>query len=140
MDIPVVIHKDDGSVYGVTGPDIPGCYSWGETIDEAIKNTREAVYEHIETLLESGEEVKVTSTKIEDLAKDQQYSGGIWALVDVDFSKLDAKPERINVSIPRFVLKKIDTYVEKKHETRSGFLSRAALNTIAEESEEVVSA
>ena len=32
MLIPVAIHKDTDSLYGVTVPDIPGCFSAGETI------------------------------------------------------------------------------------------------------------
>jgi metal-responsive CopG/Arc/MetJ family transcriptional regulator len=51
-------------------------------------------------------------------------------LVQVDLSKLDPKPERINVSIPRFLLSRIDAYAASRHETRSGFLTRAALATI----------
>jgi predicted RNase H-like HicB family nuclease len=132
MDIPVVIHKEDGTVYGVSIPTIPGCHSWGETINEAMKNSREAITSHIETLLELGEEVNFGSFSIEELSKNSDYAGGIWALVDVDLSKADNKPERINVSIPRFLLKKIDSYVEQRHETRSGFLARAALSAIAE--------
>jgi len=69
------------------------------------------------------------------LASGAEFTGAIWALVDVDASKFDSKPERINISIPRFVLKKIDSYAESKHETRSGFISRAALAVIAEETE-----
>lgn len=133
MDIPVVLHKDDGSVYGVTVPDIPGCHSYGDTIDEAMHNVKEAIYGHIETLLELGEDVNVTCSKLEALAANPDYAGGVFALVDIDLSKLDSKPERINISVPRFVLKKIDAYAEKRHETRSGFLSRAALSLIAEE-------
>jgi hypothetical protein len=101
--------------------------------DEAMYNVKEAISGYIETLLELGEEVNITCSKIEDLASNPDYAGGVWALVDVDISKLDTKPERINISIPRFVLKKIDAYAEKRHETRSGFLSRAALSLIAEE-------
>jgi metal-responsive CopG/Arc/MetJ family transcriptional regulator len=52
----------------------------------------------------------------------------------VDLAQLDKKPERINVSIPRFVLRKIDSFADARHETRSGFLSRAALSLIAAES------
>jgi predicted RNase H-like HicB family nuclease len=140
MDIPVVIHKEDGSTYGVTVPNIPGCYSHGETVDEAINNTKEAIYSHVAILLELNEPVSIGSTRIEDLIQDPDYTGGIWALVDLDMSKIDSKPERINISIPRFVLSKIDTYVEKRHETRSGFLSRAALDTISKESKEEVAA
>ncbi|WP_166454887.1 type II toxin-antitoxin system HicB family antitoxin [Duganella aquatilis] len=32
MDIPVVIFKDEGSVYGVNVPDIKGVHSWSDTI------------------------------------------------------------------------------------------------------------
>jgi predicted RNase H-like HicB family nuclease len=133
MEIPVVIHKDDGSVYGVTVPDVPGCFSFGDTIDDAMKNAREAIALHFETLLEMEEDINIQCSTIEELAKSPDYAGGVWALVDVDLSQLDKKPERINVSIPRFLLKKIDSYVEKRHETRSGFLARAALSAIAEE-------
>lgn len=135
MEMPIAIHKDENSVYGVTVPDVAGCYSWGETIDEAIKNAREAIYSHYEVLAESGESLRLKTSKIQDLVGDEEFAGAIWALVDIDASKFDSKPERINISIPRFVLKKIDSFAESRHETRSGFISRAALAMIAEETE-----
>lgn len=131
MEFPIAIHKDDGSVYGVTVPDIPGCHSWGETIQEAIRNAKEAISSHVSTLAELGEDVDFKCSDIEALAKLEEYAGAIWAVADVDVSKLDSKPERINVSLPRFVLHKIDAYVEQRHETRSGFLARAALEAMA---------
>ncbi|MEB0140324.1 MULTISPECIES: type II toxin-antitoxin system HicB family antitoxin [unclassified Undibacterium] len=96
MDIPVVIHKEDGSVYGVSVPDIPGCYSHGETIEEAIKNTKVAIYGHVSILLELNEPFIITASKIDNLIQDPEYANGIWAVVDVDMSKIDTKPERIN--------------------------------------------
>ena len=33
MFIPVAIHQEKGSVFGVTMPDVPGCQSWGDTIE-----------------------------------------------------------------------------------------------------------
>lgn len=131
MEFPIAIHKDDGSVYGVTVPDIPGCFSWGETIEDAIRNARQAVTSHIETMVEHGQDIDFTCSAIEALSREEAYAGAIWALADVDISKLDSKPERINVSFPRFVLRKIDAYVEKRHETRSGFLARVALEALA---------
>ena len=133
MDIPIVIHKDETSVYGVTIPDIPGCYSHGDTIDEAMKNARAAIHSHIETLLELGETADINSSDIEELRNNATYAGGVWALVNIDMSLLDTRTERINISFPRFLLKKIDSYAAQRHETRSGFLARAALNTIAAE-------
>ncbi|WP_230027002.1 type II toxin-antitoxin system HicB family antitoxin [Massilia sp. Bi118] len=135
MELPLAIHKDPNSVYGVTIPDVPGCYSFGDSIDEAIKNAREAVYSHFEAMVEQGDALEVKASKIEDLTKEEDFVGAIWALVDIDLSKIDAKPERINISLPRFVLKKIDNFTESRHETRSGFISRAALAVIAEEME-----
>lgn len=140
MDIPVVIHKDDDSIYGVTVPDIPGCYSYGDTVDEALRNTKDAIYGHIATLLELGEPVSIATTNMDALVHQPDYAGGIWALVELDMAKIDAKPERINISVPRFVLSQIDAYVEKRHETRSGFLSRAALEAIRKESEDTITA
>lgn len=134
MDIPVIIFKDEGSVYGVNVPDIRGVHSWGETVEEALKNVKEAITSHIETLLELGEPVEITKSNIEDLQANPDHVGGIWALVDLDLEKLDSKPERINISLPRFVLSKIDRYADARHETRSGLLSRAALQLIDAES------
>lgn len=133
MLLPIVVHKDDESVYGVTVPDIAGCYSWGETIDEAIINAKEAIVAHLETQLELGESPEVVASSIDELKENKDYSGATWALVDVDLSVLDSKPERVNVSIPRFILHRIDKHVKKQHETRSGFLARAAINELAHE-------
>lgn len=138
MELAIIIHKDEGSVYGVTVPDIPGCFSSGDTISDAISNTKEAIYSHLEVLLESGESVSLNASSIDELAQDPDYQGGMWAFVSVDMSKLDVKPERINISVPRFVLSQIDEFISARHETRSGFLARAALNAIAEESKKAV--
>lgn len=134
MDLPLAIHKDKDSTYGVTIPDVPGCYSWGDTIEDAIKNARDAVYSHFEALAtETGGINEVIPSAIETLATHEEFSGAIWALVEIDISRLDARPTRINISVPRFVLKKIDSYADARHETRSGFIARAALALIADE-------
>lgn len=133
MDIPVVIFKDEGSVFGVNVPNIKGVHSWGDTVEDALKNVREAITSHIETLLELDEPVEIAQTKIGTLQENPEYKGGIWALVEVDLEKLDNKPERINISVPRFVLSKIDRYANSRHETRSGLLARAALRLIEAE-------
>ncbi|MDR5764572.1 MULTISPECIES: type II toxin-antitoxin system HicB family antitoxin [Caballeronia] len=131
MEFPVAIHKDPDSCYGVTVPDIPGVFSAGETVDEAIKNTKEAIYSHVSILIEDGLDVSLVPSPIEDLMPNPDFATAIWAYVEVDLSKLDSRPERINISLPRFVLRKIDSYVEARHETRSGFLARVALEAIA---------
>ena len=57
MKYHVVIHKDPGSSYGVTVPDLPGCFSGGDTFEEALSSVREAIECHIEGILMDGDSI-----------------------------------------------------------------------------------
>ena len=43
MKLNVVIHKADEGGYWAEVPSIPGCATQGDTLDELLKNVREAV-------------------------------------------------------------------------------------------------
>lgn len=45
-----LIRKEEGTKYWIDIPDIPGCVSCGETIDQAKANFREAIVFHLEGL------------------------------------------------------------------------------------------
>lgn len=46
----VVIERDeDGKYIGIV-PDLKGCYSYGDTLDELMKNIKEAIQAHVEVL------------------------------------------------------------------------------------------
>lgn len=135
MDLPVAIHRDEGTVYGVIVPDVPGCHSWGESISEALVNTRDAIHSHFETLGELGEDFgTLQASDIAELRKSPEYADAIWGIVSVDPADLDGTPERVNISVPRFALRRIDRYISQHHDSRSGFLIRAALNELVRES------
>lgn len=51
-----VIEKDEDGYYA-SCPELSGCYSQGETYDEALKNIQDAIRLHVEDILESGETV-----------------------------------------------------------------------------------
>ena len=87
MRYPIVIHKDPDSDYGVTVPDLPGCFSGGDTMEEAIEMAHEAITGHIETLLMDGQPIP-DMLPMETHLPDEFYTDGIWALVDVDLSEL----------------------------------------------------
>jgi predicted RNase H-like HicB family nuclease len=129
MRWPIVIHKDEGSDYGVSVPDLPGCFSAGSTLDAALDGAREAIGCHMEGLLLDGEAIPEPRS-LEAHRADPDWADGIWAIVEVDLSRLDDKAERINITLPRRVLTLIDHYAAAHHETRSGFLARAALAEI----------
>lgn len=90
----IAIHQDKGTAYGVIVPDVPGCFSYGDTIEEAISNAKEAVVGHIETLLELGEPVSFQASTIEGLKLQEAFKDAAWGFVEVDFTELDSKPER----------------------------------------------
>lgn len=133
MRYPIFIEKDPSSDYGVTVPDLPGCFSAGPTIDEAILNTEEAILTHIEGLLMDDEIVPIPS-KIEELKEFCNDPHYLWILCEVDMNKLSEKIRRINITIPEKVLSKIDNYAKLGGETRSGFLTHAALEYISSHS------
>lgn len=41
--LPIVMEKDEDGVFVVECPALPGCYSQGKTLDEAMKNIREVL-------------------------------------------------------------------------------------------------
>jgi predicted RNase H-like HicB family nuclease len=87
MRYPVVIHKDADSDYGVSVPDLPGCFSAGATVDEALNQAVEAIECHIEGLLLDGEPIP-PPTSIDAHHRSPEYTDGVWALVPVDVTRL----------------------------------------------------
>jgi predicted RNase H-like HicB family nuclease len=129
MNYAIAIEHESGKAYSVQVPDLPGCFSAGDTLDEAIANAKEAVAFHIEGLLDAGE--KIPSPKaIEAHRSNPDYAGMIWALVSVDLSSLSGKAKRLNISLPERVLRRIDSAAEKNGVTRSGFIARIALEAV----------
>jgi len=54
--LPIVVEEDaDG--YFVSCPPLQGCYSQGDTYEEAVKNIKDAIRLHIEDRLADGEEI-----------------------------------------------------------------------------------
>ena len=130
MNYPIVIHKEKDSDYGVTVPDLPGCFSAGSTIDEAIAMAREAIELHLEGLIEEGLPVPDPG-RVEDYRTRREYRGGTWAVVSVDPANLRLKATRVNITMPERILDAVDRFAEAENETRSGLLVKAATDYMA---------
>ena len=128
MKFAVVVHHDPGSAYGVTVPDLPGCFSAGDTFDEALDNTAEAIELHLEGLLEEGLDFPRAST-IEQHLENPEFAGGTWGFVDFDIVPYLGNTEKINVTLPSSLIRKIDAKAGKRG--RSNFLAEAALKDLA---------
>lgn len=130
MRYPVVIHKDPESDYGVTVPDLSGCFSAGKTLDEALLEVVEAIECHLEGLLIDGESIP-SPQSVEHHQSNPDYANGVWAIVTIDLAKLSGKTKRVNVTLPERVLTLMDKYASKNGETRSGLITQAAMEYIA---------
>jgi predicted RNase H-like HicB family nuclease len=57
IEYTILIHKADEGGFRAEVPALPGCFSQGETIEETIANTREAIELHISCMKEDGMEI-----------------------------------------------------------------------------------
>ncbi len=46
----VILEKESDGRFSAHCPELPGCHSWGETEDEAIKNIMEAIAGYMEVI------------------------------------------------------------------------------------------
>ncbi|MFJ3051768.1 type II toxin-antitoxin system HicB family antitoxin [Pseudomonas nitroreducens] len=132
MRFPVVLHKDPDSDYGVTLPDVSGCFSAGCTVDEALDNAKSALALHFEGLVADGEELPQPQA-IDQHLNNPDYAGGVWAVIEFDVTPYLGKAVRFNATLPEHLLQRIDERVSKdqRYSSRSGFLATAALRELA---------
>jgi len=129
MRYPIAIEPGDKRhAFGVVVPDLPGCFSAGDTLDEAIDNASEAVELWLETVIDDGGSVPAPRS-IAEHQRNPEFSGWVWALVSVDLAQLSDKAERVNITLPARVLRRIDAAAKEAGESRSGFIARRVLAT-----------
>ena len=128
MLYPIAIEKGSATeAYGVQVPDIVGCFSAGDTFEEALDNAKEAIAFHLEGLAEDGDEIPLASS-IEKFINHDDYKGMIWAIVDIDVSRYLGKAKKINVTLPSRLIQMIDDHLKNdtRFTSRSAFLAEGA--------------
>jgi predicted RNase H-like HicB family nuclease len=63
ITLPIVI-EGDANGYFVSYPPLQGCYSQGDTYEEAVENIKDAVRLHIEDRIADGEEIPQVSVSL----------------------------------------------------------------------------
>jgi predicted RNase H-like HicB family nuclease len=127
------IHKDPDSVYGVSFPDVPGCISAGDTIDEAVRNAVEALSGHVRMLEAEGDAVPAPrdfDAIIGDPELAEDREGAMTTVIPLVRDK--GSTTRINVSLDLSLLEAIDAAARSRGQTRSAFLASAARREIVE--------
>lgn len=127
MHYPIAIETGTGTeAYGVVVPDLPGCFSAGDTLDEAMDNAKEAIELWLEVAIDDGMAIPEPSA-LADHQRKREFKGWTWALITVDLASLSDKAERINITLPARVLRRIDQAAKEAGESRSGYIARRAL-------------
>jgi predicted RNase H-like HicB family nuclease len=128
MKFPIAIEPGHSTqAWGVVVPDLPGCFSASDKgIDEAIDNTKEAIELWIETALDMNQAIPKPSN-ITQLQKQKEFKGWIWAMVDIDPALLSDEVERVNITLPKRILARLDSKALQYGKTRSGLIADLAL-------------
>jgi predicted RNase H-like HicB family nuclease len=127
MRYSIAIEPGDAEhAFGVVVPDLPGCFSAGDTLDSAIDNAREAINLWLETAIDDGASIP-EARPISEHYNDPELAGWIWAVIEVDLATLSDKTERINITLPSRILRRIDKAAQEAGESRSGFIARRML-------------
>ncbi len=118
-----LVHKNKTSSFGVQFPDVPGCFSAADDMDDLVANAMEA-------LSLWGEDQGIPKARsIDALKKDKaiarELAEGAFLLA-VPFVENDTRVVSANISLERGVLKAIDAEAKRRKLTRSAFLAQAA--------------
>ena len=74
--------SEPGTGYDVMVPDLPGCFSAGDTLADALTNAKEAVECHLESILMDGERIPQPSADV------AAGAGQLVGIVSVDLGAL----------------------------------------------------
>lgn len=127
MRYPVMIEAgDENTAWSVVVPDLPGCFSAGDTLDEAMKASEEAAAAWIDAALDEGRAIPRASS-MQDARAKGDFDGWIVAYVSVDPALLDDTVERVNITLPKRVLARLDAKAKEAGESRSSYIAHMAV-------------
>lgn len=127
MRYPIAIEPGTNrTAFGVIVPDLPGCFSAGDTLDEAMTGAEEAAAAWIDATLDAGGAIPAASS-LEALQANPDYAGWAFGVITIDPALLDDTTERVNITLPRRVLSRLDDLAKAAGETRSGYIAQITL-------------
>ncbi|HBA7004279.1 TPA: CopG family transcriptional regulator [Escherichia coli] len=126
--------KDENTAYGMIVPAFSAydydCYSAADSQDQIAPMVKEAILATVEDMVYSGisvEDIKDAGYLVYSINPEYQDFDS-WVMVDVDLSEFEGKPQRINISLPDTLIKRIDHAVRTgtSYRDRSHFIAEAA--------------
>ncbi|EWY37110.1 hypothetical protein N825_21940 [Skermanella stibiiresistens SB22] len=128
MRYPIVIETgSDDTAFGVAVPDLPGCFSAGATLDEAVEAAAEAASAWMDAALDAGMPIPAPSS-LDAIQQRPEYAGWTVGIIDLDEVLSDDTIERVNITLPRRVLRRLDDLARAKGQSRGAFISQLTLS------------
>jgi len=133
MHYVAIIEKDEDSAFGVWFPDVEGCFSAGETVEEAVTNAAAALRQHVEAIESAGRRVPAARSA-DEVFRDEDVAASVEAgavLFAVPLLADAGRTVRINISLDKALVDQIDDAAAARGLTRSAFLAQAAREKIS---------
>lgn len=119
-----LVHKDEGSAWGLTFPDLPGCFSAADEENDIMPNAMEALELYAEDL-----DALPAPRGIVALSRDKdvafELSQGAY-LIAIPFIRNTQRTTRVNITLPKGLLDAIDEEAARRKLTRSALMAQAA--------------
>lgn len=120
-----IVDKEGDSAFGVRFPDLPGCFSAADAIEDVLPNACEA----LEFWFEDAEPVAPQRLDQVREAAAEDIAAGFF-IVAVPYIRRLGRQVRANISLDKGMLDAIDRAAAERSLTRSAFLADAARNEI----------
>jgi predicted RNase H-like HicB family nuclease len=118
------------TAYGIQIPDIPGAITAGDTFEEAHNAAVEVAHIMLQEIAAAGGEIP-KATSVADHVNNPDFADMGWGMLEIDITPYLGKTEKVNVTLPGFVIQRIDRYVRDHNiKSRSTFLADAALEKL----------
>ncbi|WP_242140299.1 type II toxin-antitoxin system HicB family antitoxin [Sphingomonas sp. TREG-RG-20F-R18-01] len=128
MRYPIAIEPGtETTAFGVVVPDLPGCFSAGDTLDEALRGAEEAAAAWIDAALDSGNGVPLARS-LDTVRLDPAFAGWGFGVITLDPALFEDTIERVNVTLPRRVLKRLDAMARAAGISRSSYIAQMTLD------------
>lgn len=135
MLYPIAIFKsdDNNTAHAILFPDVENGATCCDELSEMHQMANEFIDLHFGGLAEDGEPIPLPQDFNKHL-HNPEYQGCMWAWIDVDLSKYDVKSHKINITLPNYLINKIDEKVlahKSLYKSRSNYLAQLAMADLA---------
>lgn len=128
---PAVFEETSNGGYSVFFPDVVGCISAGENLEESIMMAKEALSLHLSEMINDNEETPL----IDFQNAKEEAEGCLLMMIEPNLAIISRRTKehavRVNITIPQMLLERVDRYAKAVNINRSRLIAEALEHQIA---------